>query len=399
MVRRCCQSACLLVLLLLGTSVGCGVDGPVLSNPPGGDGGLDASTIPDAGVDAGPPCQWEVEEVAPVRVDAPTSLALDSAGEPHVAYYVVDGSPRATQGWLGYARRVGGQWQTTNVEGGPGQYGWVGLYPSLALDGLDRARIAYRDASSNVLKLASWDGNAWLFRLVETYGARPSLALDAQEHAHIAYAHQPNGTDPAELRLAQWDGAVWQFEVLVADGDVQSLSLALDSAGWAHIAFYDASAGRRSLYYGVWDGAGWQADLVDSSSDGAVGPGCRLALDGLQRPHITYLHVSTQQQMHAMLQGASWQLTVVDPTGRPGGSSGLAFDAQDLPVAAYHLTATNTVGLAGFDGTAWLPAASTGLDGGKHLDLAVDSTDGTHVSFVGSNGGSEGLSYARCVVP
>lgn len=386
-----------LLLASAGLLVACGVDGPVLSYR---DATADASVIPDGEVDAAwPPCQWEDEVVDPVRLGSPTSLALDTAGEPHVAYYAVTG-PRDTQGWLRHAYRVAGQWHTTDVEGAPGVYGWVGLHPSLALDGQDRPRIAYRDASHDELKLASWDGSAWQLQLVETRGARPGLALDALDHAHIGYARYDPTTGRSALKLASWSGVAWQIQLLVGDGDVQYVSVALDGAGRAHLAYHDALWSRLHLGYAHWDGLTWHTEVVDDDSPGAIGAGCRIALDGLGRPHISYLDVAQQRLKHAFLEGAAWRVSVVEDAGWPGITTGLGIDGQDRPIVAYHRAQLAQLGLALFDSTAWLlQLVDGGLSGGKYVDLALDPADGIHLSYAGSGGGGEVLHYASCVAP
>lgn len=383
-----------LALLALIGAPGCGVDGPVLFTPGGQDGGADASMIPDATADASAPfCQWEVEEVASVLLDAPTSLALDSTGAPQVAYYAVDG-PRATQGWLGYARRVAGVWQRSEVEGGPGLYGWVGLHPSLALDDQDRPRIAYRDASNDVLKLASWDGAVWQLGVVAPQGARPSLALDSLGLARVGYtAHDPS-TGRSELRLASWDGFAWQLETLVSDGDIRHVSLSLDGTGFPHLAYYDSLAPH--LGYALWDGFGWHFEVVDD--DGVVGAGCRLVLDDGDRPHVSYLDVTGQRLKHATRAGMTWQVDLVVDTGRPGAAA-LRLGTEGQPIVAYHGMQPDALGLARFDGNAWLlELVEEASPGGKHLDLALGPAGEVHVSFGGSGGGGA-LRYASCVAP
>jgi hypothetical protein len=62
-------------------------------------------------------------------------LALDSGGEPHIAYRVPVG------GMLRYAARSGGIWHTSNVDAS----GTTGYVPSITLDAYDRPFIIYQD--------------------------------------------------------------------------------------------------------------------------------------------------------------------------------------------------------------------------------------------------------------
>lgn len=72
------------------------------------------------------------------------SLALDGAGNPHIAYY------QTLSYDLGYADRDGSGWHLQTID----SEGDVGMYPSLALDGHGWPRITYFDSSNSDLKYA-----------------------------------------------------------------------------------------------------------------------------------------------------------------------------------------------------------------------------------------------------
>lgn len=74
-----------------------------------------------------------------------TSIALDSQGRPHIAYYDFINKD------LKYAWWTGSTWIITTVD----RTGDVGKYASLALDGSDLAHISYYDVNNNSLKYAS----------------------------------------------------------------------------------------------------------------------------------------------------------------------------------------------------------------------------------------------------
>lgn len=171
-----------------------------------------------------------------------TSLALDSANFPHIAY---PAPPESVH--LNYAHSDGTVWLTATVDSAAG----TGTSSSLALDRAGRPHISYFDPNSAVLKYAWYDGAAWQIEVVDTdtVGSYTSLVLDANDRPHIAYARLYDRGSPCNgLKYAYRSGNSWQVEV-VDDGNGVGcgLSLGVDAAGHPHIAYY----GNFSLKYAV----------------------------------------------------------------------------------------------------------------------------------------------------
>jgi hypothetical protein len=82
------------------------------------------------------------------------SLALDAAGNPHVAY----GGDH-----LYYAHHDGTGWHIETVDAGL----QVGAYASLQLDAAGRPHIAYYDQANDDLEYAYYDGAAWQLQTVD----------------------------------------------------------------------------------------------------------------------------------------------------------------------------------------------------------------------------------------
>jgi len=112
-----------------------------------------------------------------------TSLALSGEDIPHISY---------NAGYeLRYAYLAGSEWHIETVDAcDSGSFGWG---TSIALDSADQPHIAYCLVDENYLLYASWDGSDWQHELVDTlpgYILRrgdPDLVLDTLDRPHIAY--------------------------------------------------------------------------------------------------------------------------------------------------------------------------------------------------------------------
>ena len=224
---------------------------------------------------------WDVQTVVSDNVDPdaslrPHSLALDSAGYPHIAYLTVYDNGNTHS--LKYAHWTGSIWAIQTVESGAGLVGasnslaldsagnphitynanhglryayWTGsswdkqtitttdvFDTSLMLDGLDQPHISYSDGSS--LKYAYWSGNAWSVETVDGSGGNTSLMLDDLGRPHISYSAYNCDTFDYDLKYAHWTGSNWEIEAVDSAGDVGwYTSLDLDSAGTPNISYYD----------------------------------------------------------------------------------------------------------------------------------------------------------------
>jgi hypothetical protein len=134
---------------------------------------------------------WDIEIIEPGGGDfgSSNSLVLDSAGVPHISYYVRSGND------LKYARRdpATGTWEVQVID----SIGDVGLYSSIDVDGNDIPHISYHDVTNGLLKYARWDSaTGWDIQVVDSVGyvgLYSSIAVDSTGAPHISYYDRTNG--------------------------------------------------------------------------------------------------------------------------------------------------------------------------------------------------------------
>jgi len=260
--------------------------------------------------------QWNVQDVR--EATSRGSLALNSAGNPHICY--VDRTDRAVK----YAAQDGSPFSHVGLDSTLPVRGI-----SLAMDDHDEPHVAYSVGVGDFqhLKYASHSGTTFeLQTLVDRMHGTPSLALDDAGYARIAYNAGP-------LALASFDGNDWEFEIVDAASDlVTTPSLALDGQGDARIAYFVRTDG--TLKYAAEVGSTWEIEIVDHVASAV---GISLALDRSGRPHISYTPPPTggaeSDLKYAWFSGAEWHVEVVDEAG--AWNSSLALDTTDRPHIAY----------------------------------------------------------------
>jgi uncharacterized repeat protein (TIGR01451 family) len=179
---------------------------------------------------------WTTAAVDPagtdVSIDGKTSLALDSAGRPHIAYFDRNGSQ------LKYTTLGATGWTTPEVVATP-SYGGL----SMALHN-DLPRIAY--ISGNSLRYASWNGTAWVYTTLipsgldnGVAGAIPALGVDNDDVAHIAYI------GPSQKLWYGTFTGTWSAAAIGESGGIGDYypSLALNPAGQPRVTYFERVTG------------------------------------------------------------------------------------------------------------------------------------------------------------
>ena len=196
---------------------------------------------------------WKTENVAKLDSIGDTTLALDPTGNPHISYYNMD--IVNITGDLVYVHKVGSNWVSEIVDSA----GDVGWHNSIAVDSQGNPHIAYYDNTNNKLKYAYKDSLGWHIQIVVD-GWQPSLMLDSNGNPHISFQ------DDSGLQNALWDGSSWKFKTVDGANGWKTgwwCSLALDSTGTPHISYFDVID--EYLRYAHWNGTSWDLKIADNS--------------------------------------------------------------------------------------------------------------------------------------
>jgi len=278
--------------------------------------------------------EWALETVDDTDyVGRWSSLALDASGNPRIAYAL---GSSFVYSRLKYASWTGANWNLETVDT---QAQGVGWHASLALDIAGNAHIAYwKSYGRNALKYARWTGSSWEIQEIDKgdhLGQFPSIALDSSGTPRISY----RGYDTEyRLNYIYSSDNKWKSETLDSAGGVtgSATSLVLDASGNPQISYYDSGI----LKYARWNpvSEAWVLEVVDALGD--VGRYSSLVLDSSGNPHISYYDLANSDLKYARWTGLVWEITVVDSAGEVGSYSSLALDGSDNPHISYY-DATN----------------------------------------------------------
>ncbi len=252
----------------------------------------------------------------PAAVDS--SLAYDATGKLHLVYQ--DGADKS----LKYATRLAnGRWADGGVidDSSPD----VGAMPSLALDSAGNPAVAYYDAWNGDLKYSHWNGKVWDTQTVDTHGATglyPSLAFDSADAPIIASYSATRG----DLRLSKLYHGGWRSFTLDAEGDVgRHPALAVDPTSGLWTVAYEATEKGELRFVNAYNGGRVLGGVIDAK---ALGGSVALAFegDGSSRARVAYADAATGEVRLATGTAAGWKLEAVGAgtdaaAVRPGGGT------------------------------------------------------------------------------
>ncbi|MBP1928956.1 hypothetical protein J2741_001503 [Methanolinea mesophila] len=261
--------------------------------------------------DYGP--SWKITTVDP-NAGKSTSIAVDSAGHPHIAYIDPD------RGTLLYAWNDGSGWQIDTVDDDvPGDQA-----TAIAVEGTNRPHIAYTDMERGLLKYAtSWDKTT----LGQVTPGCVALALDASGDPYIVYGPTKGGNPDHGLFIVACHDGVWGTpDAIDPDAYCTWCSFAIDKERKGfHIAYTDGVTCK--VKYAWADEGGWHTNVIDYNN----GLSGAIALDSAGKPHIAYVDMYGALS-YASHEGTGWSETTVDKKAM---YVSLAIDGEDTPHIAY----------------------------------------------------------------
>ncbi len=151
-------------------------------------------------------------------------------------------------------------------------------------------------------------------------------------------------------------------------------SLRIDNGGRPHLVY-----GR---FYSYHDGESWHRETFDEVSV-RVGH-TALAVDDLNRPHISYRDVENEDAAYAYKDGDTWHRETIESQGDAGFHTSIALDGQGRPHVSYRAVETGTLKYAFRDQGGWqveVADVDTHQWSGYYTSLALDASGYPHIAF------------------
>ena len=322
---------------------------------------------------------WHVETVDPAPGSgSEASIAIDGSGNVHiisddyVGWFKDYGTGTAWNQcgyWTRHATNAGGTWRTETLPV------CLTSTPKVAVDGAGGLHlVGWKSIWSNELVYATNAGGTWSEETLDIGSAPYDIAVDPDGKLHLLYKVWP------DVMYATNAGGTWTTEVIggVWNGG-RYAALAVTPGGWVHVAYSDGGyVDNHGIRYAARspDG-GWTP--VDQVVDTEAGDGIEdvaIGVDAGGTVHIAYGDTTREALRYARGGPGAW---TVETVTEGGGPPSLAVDpGSGAAHVAFYDPATKSVTHAARTDAGWAPEiVDTGRGNfGSALAVAYDDAGG-----------------------
>ena len=309
-----------------------------------------------------------------------TSLAIDHAGTPYVAYQDYSSSQKAT-----VEKFNGSSWVGV---GSPGFSGSVAYFTSLAIDTTGTPYVAFEDfANSYKVSVMKYNGTSWVYVGAAGFSAGASsyssLAIDRSGTLYVAFEDFNSGK---RATVMKYNGTAWVNVGVPGFSDTTAIytNIAIDTGGVPYVVYSDGGYSQKATVM-KYDGTSWVA--LGGPGISAGGTSYTSMAINADTPYVLYVDNASGQKATVMkYNGSSWVAV-----GSPGFSAGvasytsLAINAGGIPYVAYYDAANSGhATVMKYNSAAWVNAGLAGFS---------DST-ATYTSIAINNNGTPYVAYS-----
>jgi hypothetical protein len=155
-------------------------------------------------------------------------------------------------------------------------------------------------------------------------------------------------------RLSRQEGACWIPEDVEpsAYGGISAFGdrVATDGAGRPRMVYLsDLFTGQAELRHAEWTGSSWSISPVDTMDwSYSEYPTISLAVDGLDRSHVTYAKPDPSDFYrkaftHAVQGSSGWERDTIETVGNVGATHDLSLDGDDIPHVVYSVRSSGSI--------------------------------------------------------
>jgi len=191
-----------------------------------------------------------------VEMDFSTSLALDTAGMPYVAYE--DGPDHD---YLSVIRYNGSAWEYVGPRGCSAE--WI-QSPAIAIDKHGIPYVSYMGATNGETEAMSYNGSSWAHLASGEFGVNSggfsAIAIDTDGTPYLVCANDSAGSADAtdDIKVSKYSAASWEaVGSPFSAGLAQFFTMGIDNNGILYVAYQDWGYDRKATVMRY----GWNVDV------------------------------------------------------------------------------------------------------------------------------------------